>query len=174
MKLNSKNNNQGFTIIEVLIVLVIAGLIMLIVFLAVPALQRNSRNNQRKSEAGRVLTAASEWRANNMPNWPASCVPAIFGPCSGAPNNTRNAILGNAGTLSIYGGNNMNVITDTTGNTGALASSALGTTLRTTGTGLVILFGQASCVDNTINTGSSFIVAYALETGNGSWQAVCN
>ncbi|MDQ3065292.1 MAG: prepilin-type N-terminal cleavage/methylation domain-containing protein, partial [bacterium] len=36
-----KNNNKGFTIIEVLIVLAIAGLIMLIVFLAVPALQRN-------------------------------------------------------------------------------------------------------------------------------------
>jgi prepilin-type N-terminal cleavage/methylation domain-containing protein len=34
----------GFTIIEVMIVLAIAGLILLIVFLAVPALEREARN----------------------------------------------------------------------------------------------------------------------------------
>jgi prepilin-type N-terminal cleavage/methylation domain-containing protein len=39
--LSLKNNKKGFTIIEVLIVLAIAGVIMVIVFLAVPALQRN-------------------------------------------------------------------------------------------------------------------------------------
>jgi prepilin-type N-terminal cleavage/methylation domain-containing protein len=37
-KLSKKE--KGFTIIEVMIVLAIAGLIMLVVFLAVPALQR--------------------------------------------------------------------------------------------------------------------------------------
>jgi prepilin-type N-terminal cleavage/methylation domain-containing protein len=36
-----QKRQQGFTIIEVLIVLAIAALILLIVFLAVPALQRN-------------------------------------------------------------------------------------------------------------------------------------
>ncbi|HPW47952.1 MAG TPA: prepilin-type N-terminal cleavage/methylation domain-containing protein, partial [Candidatus Saccharibacteria bacterium] len=36
-----KKDQKGFTIIEVLIVLAIAALILLIVFLAVPALQRN-------------------------------------------------------------------------------------------------------------------------------------
>jgi len=50
----------GFTIIEVLIVLAIAGLILLIVFLAVPALQRNSRNTQRRTEAARVLAITQE------------------------------------------------------------------------------------------------------------------
>jgi len=49
---------KGFTIIEVMIVLAIAGLIILIVFLAVPALQRNSRNTQRKSDIGRIASAA--------------------------------------------------------------------------------------------------------------------
>lgn len=52
--------NSGFTIIEVLIVLAIAGLILLIVFLAVPALQRNSRNTQYRSEAARLLSSATE------------------------------------------------------------------------------------------------------------------
>ncbi|HTE22443.1 MAG TPA: type II secretion system protein [Candidatus Limnocylindria bacterium] len=58
------NREQGFTIIEVLIVLAIAGLIMLIVFLAVPALQRNSRNNARNSEAARISAAVTECLAN--------------------------------------------------------------------------------------------------------------
>ncbi len=59
------NNQKGFTIIEVLIVLAIAGLILLIVFLAVPALQRNSRNTQRTSDVSRVLGAAQEVLNNN-------------------------------------------------------------------------------------------------------------
>jgi prepilin-type N-terminal cleavage/methylation domain-containing protein len=57
-------DNRGFTIIEVLIVLAIAGLIMLIVFLAVPALQRNSRNNARNSDASRIAAAVTECMAN--------------------------------------------------------------------------------------------------------------
>ncbi|MEK9196120.1 MAG: type II secretion system protein [Patescibacteria group bacterium] len=56
---------KGFTIIEVLIVLAIAGLIILIVFLAVPALQRNSRNTQRKNDASAVLGATQEDVNNN-------------------------------------------------------------------------------------------------------------
>jgi len=60
-----RKQNQGFTIIEVLIVLAIAGLILLIVFLAVPALQRNSRNTQRKEDAAKALAAVVEWSNNN-------------------------------------------------------------------------------------------------------------
>lgn len=62
--------DEGFTIIEVLIVLAIAGLIMLIVFLAVPALQRNSRNEGRRSDAGRVAGSISDFVANNNGNLP--------------------------------------------------------------------------------------------------------
>ncbi len=62
-KLRSKS--QGFTIIEVLIVLAIAGLIILIVFLAVPSLQRNSRNTQRKNDITGILGAMSEYSSNN-------------------------------------------------------------------------------------------------------------
>lgn len=59
-----KKKTEGFTIIEVLIVLAIAGLILLIVFLAVPALQRNSRNTQRNNEASRVSSAVTDCLAN--------------------------------------------------------------------------------------------------------------
>ncbi len=57
-------NAKGFTIIEVLIVLAIAGLIMLVVFLAVPALQRNSRTSQRNSDARAILAAVNECLSN--------------------------------------------------------------------------------------------------------------
>ena len=68
-KLNK--SKKGFTIIEVLIVLAIAGLILLIVFLAVPALQRNGRNTQRKNDVAALLAAVSEFGNTNnglMPN----------------------------------------------------------------------------------------------------------
>lgn len=63
---------EGFTIVEVLIVLAIAGVIMLIVFLAVPALQRNSRNTQRRSDVSRVLGAVAEYEANNAGQLPTA------------------------------------------------------------------------------------------------------
>lgn len=63
--LTNNKTQKGFTIIEVLIVLAIAGLIMLIVFLAVPALQRNSRNTERRSDVSRVLGATQEVINNN-------------------------------------------------------------------------------------------------------------
>jgi prepilin-type N-terminal cleavage/methylation domain-containing protein len=69
--LNLKKKTDGFTIIEVLIVLAIAGLILLIVFLAVPALQRNSRNTQRKNDVATMLGAVNEFSNNNngaLPN----------------------------------------------------------------------------------------------------------
>ena len=61
-----KNRKQeGFTIIEVLIVLAIAGLILLIVLLAVPALQRNSRNTTIKNDASALAGGVSEFSSNN-------------------------------------------------------------------------------------------------------------
>jgi prepilin-type N-terminal cleavage/methylation domain-containing protein len=65
MKSKLTKDQKGFTIIEVLIVLAIAGLILLIVFLAVPALQRNSRNTQRKNDVAAILGAVNEWTNNN-------------------------------------------------------------------------------------------------------------
>lgn len=58
-------NYRGFTIIEVLIVLAIAGLILLIVFLAIPALQRNSRNTTTKNDASALSGGVSEYKSNN-------------------------------------------------------------------------------------------------------------
>jgi len=61
---------QGFTIIEVLIVLAIAGIIMLLVFEAIPALSRNSRNNQRRQDVSTLLEAVSHYQLNNSARYP--------------------------------------------------------------------------------------------------------
>lgn len=63
---------QGFTIIEVVLVLAIAGLIFLVVFLAVPALQRSQRDTQRRQDVGRVVSAVQSFRTNNKGNIPAN------------------------------------------------------------------------------------------------------
>jgi prepilin-type N-terminal cleavage/methylation domain-containing protein len=61
---------NGFTIIEIMIVLAIAGLIMLIVFLAVPALQRSARNTQRKSDSAAIAAAVGNFISDNAGSTP--------------------------------------------------------------------------------------------------------
>jgi len=65
-------SQQGFTIIEVLIVLAIAGLIMVIVFLAVPALQRSNRNQDRKTDIKALLGSVDDFEGTNGAAIPSS------------------------------------------------------------------------------------------------------
>ncbi len=65
-------NKKGFTIIEVVLVLAIAGLIFLMVFIALPALQRSQRNTQRENDISRFLTAANDFQTNNSGRTPWS------------------------------------------------------------------------------------------------------
>ena len=65
IKFNYSQNNKGFTIIEVVLVLAIAGLIFLMVFIALPALQRNQRDTQRKNDLSRLKTALDSYKSNN-------------------------------------------------------------------------------------------------------------
>lgn len=60
-----KKTQKGFTIIEVALVLAIAALIFLTVFLAVPALQRNQRNDARKRDVSSVVAAVTAYMSNN-------------------------------------------------------------------------------------------------------------
>lgn len=61
---------KGFTIIEVVLVLAIGGLIFLMVFVALPALQRSQRNSQRKDDVARFFTAFQEYQTNNSRKLP--------------------------------------------------------------------------------------------------------
>ena len=65
MAKNNTNTKQGFTIIEVVLVLAIAGLIFLMVFVALPALQRSQRDTARRNDMSRVDTSLVQYQTNN-------------------------------------------------------------------------------------------------------------
>lgn len=65
MKKENIKNKKGFTIIEVVLVLAIAGLIFLMVFVALPALQRSQRDTQRRQDYADLASAISNYTTNN-------------------------------------------------------------------------------------------------------------
>lgn len=58
-------SKKAFTIVEVVLVLAIAGVIMAVVFLAVPALQAGQRDQSRKTDANNVLLGMTTFQGNN-------------------------------------------------------------------------------------------------------------
>ena len=67
-----RERERGFTIIEVVLVLAVAGLIFLMIFLALPTLQRSQRDTQRKREIASLKAAITQYRTNNkgqLPNY---------------------------------------------------------------------------------------------------------
>lgn len=145
LKPNIKRS-EGFTIIEVLIVLAIAGLILLIVFLAVPALQRNSRNTAIKNDVQNVLGGVGEFEAANSGSLPTD--------------------VSGTGTITYAGTNQTSikvqgstVVTTGTGYPGA--------------TGNITVVLKAKC--NAAGTGTtsntrSVAALYLIETANGTVQ----
>ncbi len=154
---NGQSRPAGFTIIEVLIVLAIAGLILLVVFLAVPALQRNARNTTRREDTGNLLSAVTEYVANNGGTLPA--VQATLG--SGST-----ATLGAAGTntvpisLGYYDAANISTIAYVAG--------------QTTTTDTAKIIKGAVCSGTTYASGSSrsVVIIFTLE-GGASGAAQC-
>ncbi len=71
----NKNLQQrkGFTIIEVVLVLAIAALIILMVFIAWPALQRTQRDQARKNDVALIGSIVGTYKSNNRGNLPNAC-----------------------------------------------------------------------------------------------------
>ncbi len=67
-----QNTKKGFTIIEVVLVLAIAALIFLMIFVALPALQRGQRNTARKNDVGTIASAINTYRSNRGGALPAT------------------------------------------------------------------------------------------------------
>ena len=72
MNRNLKQQDDGFTIIEVVPVLAIAALIMLMVFLALPALQRGQRDTTRKNDVSRLQSAINNYKSTNRGSLPTA------------------------------------------------------------------------------------------------------
>lgn len=68
--MSTQQKAKGFTIIEVVLVLAIAGLIFLMVFLALPALQRSQRDTQRRSDVGQFASQINQYQSNNSGSIP--------------------------------------------------------------------------------------------------------
>jgi prepilin-type N-terminal cleavage/methylation domain-containing protein len=64
------SSKKGFTIIEVVLVLAIAGLIFLMVFIALPAMQRAQRDTQRRDQLSGMMTQVTQYQANNRNKLP--------------------------------------------------------------------------------------------------------
>ncbi len=162
-----KSDNKGFTIIEVMIVLAIAGLILLIVFLAIPALQRNSRNTQRKNDVAAVLAGVSEYSNNNNGTLPTTC--------SGT--NPIQIGLAATGSQAKVGYYNVGCGTGApaNGKVQLLASFAATGPLSTSSKDYVVIVPGASCTAGAAVAGSarSFVAVYEIENGAGTYAPQC-
>lgn len=95
--MNVTRKEKGFTIIEVVLVLAIAGLIFLMVFIALPALQRSQRDGQRKSDVSRILTQLTSYTTNNRGSIPASLITTTGG---GSKSFVQNYLAGTAPSVA--------------------------------------------------------------------------
>jgi type IV pilus assembly protein PilA len=97
--MNIQHKEKGFTIIEVVLVLAIAGLIFLMVFIALPALQRNQRDTARKTDVATVASAVTSYSGNNRGTFPTTATLASY--VTEKSSNTTTVTVGAAGTTSV-------------------------------------------------------------------------
>jgi type IV pilus assembly protein PilA len=157
-KLRAQQSEKGFTIIEVMIVLAIAGLIIVIVLLAVPALQRNGRNTGIRSDANQTLGYIATFNTDNQ-----------------GANPTAVAI--SAGNVNVTGvaGTNASTGHIQAGTSGSYIQAAVPTAAAVTpAAGSVTVVLGARCPDTYSGTAitptnsiRSVAVIYAIETTSG-------
>ncbi len=154
--------SEGFTIIEVLIVLAIAGLIMVVVFIAVPALQRQGRNNALNTSANNVLTAVGNYVSNNNGTLPGSVslsgtTVTISGP-QGSSANTETANVDSGVAAASLKGSSQAITKDST----------LGTIQVVTGTSAKCDATASGLASGTTASPRSYAVLYVAEGGSGN------
>ncbi|HET7060450.1 MAG TPA: prepilin-type N-terminal cleavage/methylation domain-containing protein [Candidatus Saccharimonadales bacterium] len=152
-----KRNNEGFTIIEVMIVLAIAALILLIVLLAVPALQRNSRNTTIKNDASSVAGGINTSESDNNGTTPTN----VTGTGTVTITNTAPS------TIRVNGGTAVTFLASTSG-----APTAAGGGAGQVPNSSIVVWGGHTCPTAQGGSGQAsaraFALFYAVETSNGS------
>ena len=149
----NKNNKKGFTIIEVVLVLAIAGLIFLMVFLALPALQRSQRDTQRKNDASRLRAAITDFSSNNRGALP----------WDGA---TLKSNFIDSYILAKQNGQASSTFNDPSTNRQYEVAAAKGAHAAPTTLGSMVISNQAQCgTDGVIVAGNSIVVSVKTENG---------
>lgn len=165
--LKQKLSGRGFSIIEVVLVLAIAGLIFLMVFIALPALRSSQRDTQRKQAVGTIVS--------NYENYISSNRGALFtGAFSNFVNSGSATSPSGSGALYKYLINGETDYTNIAVKTGAASVSAGSTASlvnNTVADGYVIIYNGASCGSvGSVVAGSAreFAVVGYVESGGGS------
>ena len=150
----SSKLNSGFTIIEVALVLAIAGLIFLVVFLALPALQNSQKDTAAREDVGRIVSALEMYETDNGGALPP------------APNNYYPG-TNNGGAFSGYFGSKLSQIT-------RVYISVVGwkyyVDLRTSVSNVIA--GSFCPGDNRTPTSSDAAVTVMLSSGNTYCQSI--
>lgn len=157
--MNAKQTVKGFTIIEVVLVLAIAGLIFLMVFIALPALQSGQRDTARKQDIGNLGTAINNYSSANRGALPTTA----------AQLGTISATADNTGYLTSISKNVTGITLAASGLTGS------GTSNQTVTDGVINIITAARC--STVGAGSvtiragtvrQYVMITRLESGSGT------
>jgi prepilin-type N-terminal cleavage/methylation domain-containing protein len=77
---NLLKKERGFTLIEIVLVLAIAGMLLVIVFLAVSGAQKSRRDSQRKNDLSRLSAQVENYASNNAGTYPTTLSGAAWTP----------------------------------------------------------------------------------------------
>lgn len=160
---------KGFTIIEVVLVLAIAALIILMVFIAWPALQRGQRDQARRQDVGLVGTAIGTYKANHRGE-----IPKNRAELATAMGTQETNFYGNSDiAIATIAGTNLTV-----GGTVAGATPPTGTVVAGTSaasTNVLLYVPTATCDGTAAKAGGGSrqaVLLYQVE-GNGTPEAQC-
>jgi len=176
----------GFTIIEVVLVLAIAGLIFLMVFIALPALQRSQRDTQRRNDMSALASQMTQYQSNNNGKLPKAGHVDKYDESDSSVNMDTwacaNMATGNSATCFIRNymnasGATENTYKDPDGYYYGLnfhGSAKSGVTMPTTMDYVIHVWDHAKCGDNesvvTSENARDYVIVYKLE-GAGTY---CN
>lgn len=159
-----RSATAGFTLIEVLIVLGIAALIMLVMFMVVPTMNRNSRNNQRKHDVQLLDSIRQEY---NM-TYNAQMI-AADGWCTPSGHGGFTGLCGYLDVLTFYKPQNVRFINNAFTPPGTIPNATEDTVISST---------YLVCDGNTPTTvgasSHSVAIIFALEMRDGSLLQQCS
>ena len=153
---------KGFTIIEVVLVLAIAALIFLMVFIALPALQRNQRDTARKDVLGKVASAVTTYQSNNRGQQPTNGA-ALAGYVDGVASTTKSDTTGYTATASDTFVDNNYIV-----HVATFATAGVGTDKADTNLIEIVTGAKCNSGGNAAATGSTRNAAVLVKMENGN------